>query len=58
MLVRRSDVAFALVLVWAFVGIAVAQADRSELIVIVAGTAAVLLAAAAAITWRRTRARA
>lgn len=58
MLVRRGDVAFALVLVWAFVGIAVAQADRSRLIVIVAGTAAALLGAAAAVTWRRTRIRA
>ena len=47
-LARRGDVAFALVLVWAFAGIAVAQADRSGVIPVVAGTAAV----------RRTRARA
>ena len=58
MLARRGDVAFALVLVWAFAGIAVAQADRSGVIPVVAGTAAVLLTAAAAITWQRTRARA
>jgi len=55
MLARRGDVAFVLVLVWAFAGIAVAQADRSGLIPVVAGTAAVLLAAAAAVTWQRSR---
>ena len=58
MLARRGDVAFALVLVWAFTGIAVAQADRSGLIPVVAGTAAVLLAVAAAVTWLPSRTRA
>jgi benzodiazapine receptor len=58
MLARRGDVAFALVLVWAFAGIAVAQADRSGLIPVVAATATVLVAAVTAVTWQRSRARA
>lgn len=46
-LVRRGDLAFAGVVVWALAGIAVAQADRSQLVTIVAAVLAVLLAGAA-----------
>ncbi len=53
MLVRRGDVVFAAVLVWALIGIAVAQADRSGLIVAVAALACVVLAAATLVTRRR-----
>jgi benzodiazapine receptor len=57
MLVRRDDVAFALVGVWALIGIAVAQADRSTVIVVAAGACAAVLAAAAGVTAaRRVRA--
>jgi benzodiazapine receptor len=56
MLARRGDVAFALVVVWALVGIGVAQGDRSRLIAVVAGIAAVVLAGASAVVaWLRTR---
>lgn len=48
MLVRRGDIAFELVLVWAFVGIAVKQSSRSTLVAAVAiGACALLLAAMA-----------
>lgn len=50
MLMRRRDVAFALVLVWAFVGIGVAQADRSGLTAVVTAVAAAILAVWAART--------
>lgn len=53
MVIRRHDVAFALVVVWALIGIAVAQGERSGLIVAVAATACVVLCAAIALTWRR-----
>lgn len=52
MLRRERDVAYVLVLIWAFVGIAVAQADST----FVANTAFIfsgLLAVAAALTWLR-----
>lgn len=48
MLVRRADIAFCLVLVWAFAGIAVAQSQGSGLIAGVAVGACVVLAAAVA----------
>lgn len=48
MLVRRSDIAFDLVLVWAFVGIAVEQSPRSTLVAAVAIGACALLVAAIA----------
>jgi tryptophan-rich sensory protein len=50
MLLRRADIAFNLVLVWALAGIAVAQSQRSGLIVGVAVGACVVLAAIVA--WR------
>lgn len=46
MLVRRRDIPFALVAIWAFVGIAVGQGDRSDVIAVVATTLAALLAVA------------
>lgn len=46
MLFRRADIAFCLVLIWAFTGIAVAQAQRSGLIVAATVGASVVLAAA------------
>ncbi|CAN5914566.1 hypothetical protein BH23ACT10_BH23ACT10_17040 [soil metagenome] len=52
MVVRRNDVAFALVVVWALIGIAVAQGGRSSLIVVVAAAACLALGAAIVVTWR------
>ena len=52
-LARRADVAFCLVLVWAFAGIAVAQGSRSGVVAGVALAAGALLAAAAA--WQALR---
>ncbi|MEX2162292.1 MAG: hypothetical protein WD751_10320 [Anaerolineales bacterium] len=52
MLVRERDWAYALVLVWAFIGIAVAQAD-SNLVAYAAWGLAALLALAAGTTLRR-----
>lgn len=46
-LLRRDDIAFAVVLVWALIGIAVAQGDRSTLIVVAAGVGCVALLVAA-----------
>ena len=48
MLLRERDIAYALVLVWAFVGIAVAQ--RSEPVVAGAALAAAVLVALAVVT--------
>lgn len=48
MLVRRADIAFDLVLVWAFAGIAVKQSQRSALVAAVAVGACALLVAAIA----------
>lgn len=50
MLLRRADIAFCVVLIWAFTGIAVAQAQRSGLIVAVTVGASVVLAAA--VVWQ------
>lgn len=57
MLVRRADVAFALVLVWALAGIAVAQGPRSGIIVGTTAVACGALLAAVAVTAVRGRTR-
>ncbi|MBW3604971.1 MAG: hypothetical protein KY460_08680 [Actinobacteria bacterium] len=56
MLLRRDDTPLALVLVWALIGIAVAQGDRSTLIAVAAGVgcAALLVAAVGTRAARRT----
>ncbi len=55
MLIRRADVAFAAVVVWALVGIAVAQGPRSALIVAVAAAGCTALVAVTATTLLRQR---
>ena len=57
MLFRREDVAFALVLVWALIGIAVAQGPRSGVIVATTAVACGALLAGIAVTAIRARTR-
>lgn len=55
MVVRRHDIPFALVVVWALIGIAVAQGGSSTLIAVVSGVACAVLLATMVVVWQRTR---